>query len=1142
MDVRNDVGGFVHGAVVQAGSIGAVHVGAPSVPVRAAVRDPAKVFHDVLSDGFTGRAWLEREVDAFLAGPCGYLWVEAEAGLGKTAFAAHLVRERGWLSHFARYANGGAVRVGLQNLAGQLVRRFDLADLVPGDALPEWAHTPEGFEALLGAAAERGPVVLVVDGADEAERPGLPWGLPRTLPPGVHVVGTYRTGMARPACDSPSRVVRIEADDPRNRADLTAHLASVVDDPDLARALADRCGGVWIYLRYLLHELRLGTRRPDDLTSLPSNLRAYYTGQLTRWSRSPDWRTGLLPLLATLNAAAEPLDVDTLARLTGADVRQWCQYELRPFLTATEESPRKYAIYHASFRELLDGVVPADGGDDERAWADTLAAATRAAHGRIADHCSAHVDDYALRHLAGHLVRAGRVADLHRLLVAEEDGLNTWFAAHDRADGLDSYLADLAPARGEARREVDAAVAGGRPAPALADVVRYQLMASSVTGRIARLSPKLIAALVEYEVWTPERALTHVRHLPTNHIPVALRLLLPHLPTRLLDAALEVAEAIDAPAHRVRARQDIAAHLPAERRSALLARSSDLAAARPDAAGRADALHGIAGHPSPEGEPAVPDLVGGTPDEHRRADVVVDLARRTRITTDQLVEIAEGMTSPEARAQVLNAAIDPAAEPSRSRLVRLAWQAVQAIGNPTTRAVQLLALSRELPADLLAEGVEFAAAAGNPYLRAYLLVRLCSTDSAGRHPELPVRAFDAVLSSARRGGSAELVVDLLPHFPAERRPELLVRAVNATTALRGEAQARALVRLALAMPAPSRDPALSAALAAVDSLDDELVLLRTRIWLSRRIPTADKAPWVAKALADHAFAAVHVVDDLNPDQVEAALRSALADPDDYRGLGTAAALLRRIPEDRRGPLVAAVLDRTLGFNERRRWRVLAVLVPVLSEDQRLVVAELVGRAPRSSESIRVLVGLGRHDPALADLAVAAATTADRPLPEALLDVATVATPAGLAKVAESAKRIEDDCARAWVLLTLADRFTDTEQRELLALGLAAAGDFASGHRATSSKVSFSPDDLSEMTPPPHYGYHDPVLGLVSKAAETPEARDLFLPLLDAASRTVGRDHFTYLLGVTAPTLRRIGGPEALVRISKAIEDTLRWWP
>ena len=147
------------------------------VPLATAARDPGAVFAAVGLGGFTGRDWLAAEVDKFMAAnPCGYVFIEAEAGLGKTAFAAWLVKTRGYLSHFSRYAGGGSVAVALGNLAAQLIIEFGLDELAPGGMLPEWARTPGGFESLLAAAARAAagqrPVVLVADGLDEAEAPG----------------------------------------------------------------------------------------------------------------------------------------------------------------------------------------------------------------------------------------------------------------------------------------------------------------------------------------------------------------------------------------------------------------------------------------------------------------------------------------------------------------------------------------------------------------------------------------------------------------------------------------------------------------------------------------------------------------------------------------------------------------------------------------------------------------------------------------------------------------------------------------------------------------------------------------------------------------------------------------------------------
>ena len=123
-----------------------------------------------------------------------------------------------------------------------------------------------------------------------------------------------------------------------------------------------------------------------------------------------------------------------------------------------------------------------------KALADELRQATIAAHGRIADIYLdyfggldtglpvlagdpdlADVDDgYPLRHLARHLQRAGRYADLHRLLASEQPATsgraaNVWFAAHDHADCIHSYLDDLDRARAAATAATDEALT--RPSP-----------------------------------------------------------------------------------------------------------------------------------------------------------------------------------------------------------------------------------------------------------------------------------------------------------------------------------------------------------------------------------------------------------------------------------------------------------------------------------------------------------------------------------------------------------------------------------------------------------------------------------------------------------------------------------------------------
>src|SRR6476646_5124319 len=64
---------------------------------------PRETFARHDPDRFVGRKWLTDQVDEFLAQEkCGYFVLEADAGLGKSAFLTELVRTRRYLHHFVR--------------------------------------------------------------------------------------------------------------------------------------------------------------------------------------------------------------------------------------------------------------------------------------------------------------------------------------------------------------------------------------------------------------------------------------------------------------------------------------------------------------------------------------------------------------------------------------------------------------------------------------------------------------------------------------------------------------------------------------------------------------------------------------------------------------------------------------------------------------------------------------------------------------------------------------------------------------------------------------------------------------------------------------------------------------------------------
>jgi hypothetical protein len=482
--------------------------------------DPAVLERDLDLARFTGREWLVSRIDEFITTRSrGYVIVQAEAGVGKSSLAAHLVGVRPWLHHFTRLPGGRSPEAARKSLAAQLIARWDLDDWAPGGILPGAAERPDWFDRLLHSAARRRdeqepgiPIVLVVDGLDEAEAgasvdTGLPLGLPTSLPDGVFVVATSRFGIDRAlqAIRNPADWLQIEVEGPNNLDDMRRFIREITDpqtgDQALTealktagvnisrfrRTLADRCAGVWIYLRYVLDEIRDGTRDARQVNRLPGDLAGYYAQQINRWRGDPAnpasrilWQQIYLPLLGVLAAARGPLTIQELTKFSGVageeTIRAFVEETARAFLNRhrDEAGETRYVLRHQSLRDLLTGVVP-DRRPDLEGLAGGLAAQTRLSHQMIAaslippeavgERSWQGSSPYARDYLAAHAAACGLLDDLindpgfltvarpdavlaqrgnlhshegERALAAFEMSLNGWTSCgeHDRVERL----------------------------------------------------------------------------------------------------------------------------------------------------------------------------------------------------------------------------------------------------------------------------------------------------------------------------------------------------------------------------------------------------------------------------------------------------------------------------------------------------------------------------------------------------------------------------------------------------------------------------------------------------------------------------------------------------------------------------------
>lgn len=348
--------------------------------------------------GFVGREYVFAAIDEALADgdlDSGYVVLQGEPGIGKTAIMGQFVKDRGCVHHFNVAPLGiRSPQAFLANVCAQLILGYGLDHA----ALPAEATHDGGFlsRLLSEAAAEAAnhPVIVAVDALDEAEDVGLTPGanrlfLPPSLPTGVHFIVSARPQVDYRLFTDRRRDIYLQDDDPRNVADVKAYVLAHVDanrdrmrqrieqwritEDAFVDVLTDKSAGNFMYLVHVLRDIAGGVltaENVDDINNLPQGLRAYYQDH---WSamQSADaeyFSKYQQPVVCLLATAREPVGI---AQLLDWTVRFWEQRRwdgslldpmaIKRVLTTWREfldedrsggEPR-YRVYHASFQDFL---------------------------------------------------------------------------------------------------------------------------------------------------------------------------------------------------------------------------------------------------------------------------------------------------------------------------------------------------------------------------------------------------------------------------------------------------------------------------------------------------------------------------------------------------------------------------------------------------------------------------------------------------------------------------------------------------------------------------------------------------------------------------------------------------------------------
>jgi hypothetical protein len=343
------------------------------------------------TEGFVGRGFVFEAIENFLASqPNGYFIIEGEPGIGKSAILAKYVQQNGCVAHFNVRSQGiTSVERFLKNVCTQLISRYNL----PYPSLPPDA-TRDGqfFAQLLGEgsaklkAGER--LVIAIDALDEVERTDHTGAnllyLPARLDKGVYFVMTQRPGTLALTVNTPPHRFDLMQYQEQSLQDIQAYIRGEIKKSSQLQAwidekgltveefitqLANKSENNFMYLKYVLPDIKNGKYKDLSIESLPQGLQAYYEDHWRRMGMisepRPMEKVAIVYFLAELR---EPVSRRMLAQLSGekAVTVQQVLNEWKQFLREVQvDSETRYSVYHQSFCDFLyrKDIVQAYGDD-----------------------------------------------------------------------------------------------------------------------------------------------------------------------------------------------------------------------------------------------------------------------------------------------------------------------------------------------------------------------------------------------------------------------------------------------------------------------------------------------------------------------------------------------------------------------------------------------------------------------------------------------------------------------------------------------------------------------------------------------------------------------------------------------------------
>lgn len=688
---------------------------------------------------------------------------------------------------------------------------------------------------------------------------------------------------------------------------------------------------------FFLHQIKVSLARERvDLTDAETG-ESYYM---------PAWPAIHSRILGVLAVAKEPLDLELIARLGNIRAeRSWVVRAIGQLQQLMDITNNRYRLYHSTVAEFLT-----DPATHANAKISDLYQEPIEWHRAIADYYWRdqrdwrECDDYGLRNLAEHVISGQQPGRLARLVSKD------WMQARVVRDEYryDGFISDLRLAWQQAHEKALRQIRAPSEPLDLASSLRCALVNSSINAISSNYSPSVIKYLVETGTWSVDRALAVVDRFPARSKPAALRealaaalstsggndvaasmrVLVPHLGSRLLSEALDQVLALPSERARVEALAVLAPHLPGKQQDKVWESCLNVAANAGSDDSRLGVIKSVAGNLSAGWVDEALRLTLEMENEDMRARGLRALsARLDAQQAARIVAAADQMLDKNSRSSALQAVL-----PHLSGDAYLtALQTAQDVDDAGHWSRVMAGLVPTMPDSLIEEVVRVTSGLDENQWDVDPIYLALAPRLKGQTARRALAALEHIRPDKRQA-------EILAEWVAWLEGDLLGQALNLTLAM-SDLKAQRTVLYAL-VPRVSGDE-LQRALAGLSAMDDEYHQYELLMWIypsvdaDRRVPIRER--FLDRARLGYAFPYPRTLalagDD---DAFEEVFAIAKQSTDAYK---------REFLKDLSRPLIVANLDRLLEIAIRLgswddRAESLAFLAPYLDDTafDRAVVA------------------------------------------------------------------------------------------------------------------------------------------------------------------------------------------------------------